>query len=85
MGAPSCFGDASRRARDGFWTLKCRPRADLGAPRASQELHRASQELSKSGAGASQTRSKCFRDNSEDARNAVRVAKRSQKRSRIDF
>ena len=37
MGAPSCFGDASGRARDGFLTPKCQPKADLGAPRASQE------------------------------------------------
>ena len=34
---PSRFGDASRPARDGFWTPKCRPKADLGASRASQE------------------------------------------------
>ena len=37
LGAQSCFGDASGRARDGFWTPKCRPKADLGAPLARQE------------------------------------------------
>ena len=37
LGARSCFGDASGRARDGFWTPKCRPKANLGAPWASQE------------------------------------------------
>ena len=37
LGAQSRFGDASGRARDGLWTPKCRPKADLGAPRASQE------------------------------------------------
>ena len=42
-GAQSRLGDASRRARDGFWTPKCRPKADLGTPRASQERPRAVQ------------------------------------------
>ena len=37
LGAQGRFGDASGRARDGFWTPQCRPKADLGAPRASQE------------------------------------------------
>ena len=37
LGAQGRFGDASGRARDGFWTPKCRPKADLGAPQASQE------------------------------------------------
>ena len=37
LGAQGRFRDASGRARDGFWTPKCRPKADLGAPRASQE------------------------------------------------
>ena len=37
LGAQGRFGDVSRRARHGFWTPKCRPKADLGAPRASQE------------------------------------------------
>ena len=36
-GAQGRFGDASRRARDGFWTPKCRPKADRGTPRAGQE------------------------------------------------
>ena len=37
LGAQSCFGDAPGRARDGFWTAKCRPKADLREPRARQE------------------------------------------------
>ena len=41
LGLQGCFGEASRSARNGFWTPKCRPKlgpkADLGAPRASQE------------------------------------------------
>ena len=37
LGAQGRCGDASGRAGDGFWTPKCRPKADLGAPRASQE------------------------------------------------
>ena len=36
-GAQGRFRDASGRAWDGFSTPKCRPKADLGAPRASQE------------------------------------------------
>ena len=37
LGAQGRFGDASRRARDSFWTPKCRQKADLEAPQASQE------------------------------------------------
>ena len=37
LGAQGRFGDASGHARDGSWTLKCRPKADLGAARANQE------------------------------------------------
>ena len=37
LGAQNCFGDASGRARDGFWTPKCRPKADLGAPWVGQK------------------------------------------------
>ena len=44
LGAQSCFGDASGRARDGFWTPKCRPKADLGAPLARQERPEAVQK-----------------------------------------
>ena len=44
LGTQSRFGDASGRARDGPWTPKCRPKADLGAPRASQERPRAVQK-----------------------------------------
>ena len=43
------------------------------------------QGLSKSVPGLPQRRSKSLRDNSQDARNAVRVAKRSRKRWRMDF
>ena len=81
LGAQSRFGDASGRVQDGFWTPKCCPRADLGSLRTSQERSRAVQKH----AGASQTRSKFLRDNFQDARKVVRVAKRSRKRSRIDF
>ena len=44
LGTQSRFRDASGRARDGSWTPKCRPKADLGAPRASQERPRAVQK-----------------------------------------
>ena len=44
LGAPGRFGDASGRARDGFWTPKCHPKVDLGAPWASQEWPRAVQK-----------------------------------------
>ena len=81
LGAQNRFGDASGRVQDGFWTPKCCPRADLGSLRTSQERSRAVQKH----AGASQTRSKFLRDNFQDARKVVRVAKRSRKRSRIDF
>ena len=37
LGAQGCIGDASGPAWDSFGTPKCRPKADLGAPRASQE------------------------------------------------
>ena len=37
VGAQGRFGDLSGRAGDGFWTPKCHPKADLGAPWASQE------------------------------------------------
>ena len=37
LGAQGRFGDASGRARVGFWTRKCHPKADLGTPRARQE------------------------------------------------
>ena len=37
LGAQSRFGDASGRARDGLWTAKCCPKADLEVPRASHE------------------------------------------------
>ena len=37
LGTQGRFGHASGRAQDGFWTPKCRPKADLGAPRARQE------------------------------------------------
>ena len=37
LGAQSRFGDSSGCARDGLCTPKCRPTADLGAPRARQE------------------------------------------------
>ena len=43
------------------------------------------QELSKRLAGAPQTRSKRLRDSSQDARNAVRVTKRSRNGLQIDF
>ena len=33
LGAQSRFGDASGRARDGFWTPKCRPETYLGPPK----------------------------------------------------
>ena len=81
LGAQSRFGDASGRVQDGFWTPKCCPRTDLGSLRTSQKRSRAVQKH----AGASQTRSKFLRDNFQDARKVVRVAKRSRKRSRIDF
>ena len=81
LGAQSGFGDASGRVRDDFWTPKCCPRADLGSLRTIQERSRAVQKH----AGASQTRSKFLRDSFQDAPKVVRVAKRSRKRSRIDF
>ena len=74
LGAQGRFGDASGRARDGFWTPKCRPEADLGAPRASQERQ-----------GAVQKHRRGLRDSSQDDGNAVRVAERSRKHLRIDF
>ena len=37
MGAQGRFGNASGRARDGFWTPKCRPKANRGTPWAGQE------------------------------------------------
>jgi len=37
LGAQSRFGDVSGRARDGLWTAKCCPKADLEAARASRE------------------------------------------------
>ena len=36
-GAQGCFGDASGRARNSFWTPKWRPKADLGRLRARRE------------------------------------------------
>ena len=66
--------------------------AAFGRPNAAPEpilghpgRAKSGQELSKSVAGASFSRSKWLRDNSQNARNAVRVAKRSRKRLRIDF
>ena len=47
LGAQGRFGDASGRARDGFWTPKCRPKTYLGAPRAAQEWPVAPQEILK--------------------------------------
>ena len=44
LGTQSRFRDASGRTRDGSWTPKCRPKADLGAPRASQERPRGIQK-----------------------------------------
>ena len=55
LGAQSRFGDASGRARDGLWTPKCRPKADLGAPRASQERPRAVQKRPRAGPKTLQT------------------------------
>ena len=40
LGAQGRFGDTPGRARDGLWTAKCRPKADLEAPRASRERPR---------------------------------------------
>ena len=40
LGAQGRFGEASRRARDGLWTAKCRPKADLETPRAGPERPR---------------------------------------------
>ena len=37
LGAQGRFEDASGRARNGFCTPKCHPKADLGAPLACQE------------------------------------------------
>ena len=37
LGAHNRFGDSSGCARDGWCTPRCRPKADLGAPRARQE------------------------------------------------
>ena len=47
LGAQSHFGDASGRARDGFWTPKCRPKTYLGASRAAQEWPVAPQDAFK--------------------------------------
>ena len=44
LGAQNRFRDASRRARDGLWTPKCRPKTDLGAPLARQEWPEAVQK-----------------------------------------
>ena len=75
------FGDASRRARDSFCTPQWRPKADFGSPgRAKSD-----QEPSKRVAQAPHERSKSLRDSSQDVRNAVRMAKRTQKRLRIEF
>ena len=47
LGAQGRFGDASGRARDGFWTPKCRPKTYLGASRAAQERPVAPQDASR--------------------------------------
>ena len=60
VGAQGRFRDASGRARDGFWTPKCRPKTYLGASRAAQErpvapqdAFKTSQERSRRVSGAS--------------------------------
>ena len=46
LGAQGRFGDTPGRARDGLWTAKCRPKADLEAPRAGRERPRYVQKCS---------------------------------------
>ena len=81
LGRPKPFRGRVRTCSGRLLDAQMLPRADLGSLRTSQERSRAVQKH----AGASQTRSKFLRDNFQDARKGVRIAKRSRKRSRIDF
>ena len=84
LGSQSRFGDAPGRARDGPGRPKSRAKADLGAAGAGQERPGTAQNPPWTGPETAPGSSKSLRDNSQDARNAVRVAKRSWKRLRID-
>ena len=61
LGAQGRFGDASGRARDGFWTPKCRPKTYLGASRAAQERPVAPQDALKTSQACSRCVSKASR------------------------
>ena len=81
LGVQGRFGDVSRRARDSFWTSKCRPKADRGMPQAGEERP-----------GAVQKRPQRARDaprasgaTPKTPGSAVCIAQRSWKRLRIDF
>ena len=44
LGTQGRFGDTSGSARDGLWTAKCHPKADLETPRGGQERPRGVQK-----------------------------------------
>ena len=58
LGAQGRFGDASGRARDGFWMPKCRPKTYVGASRATQERPVAPQDALKTSQACSRCVSK---------------------------
>ena len=71
---PDAFGTAFGHPNDGPSSIQGRP-----------GWAKSGQELSKCVPGQPQRRSKSLRDNSQDARDGVRVTKRNRKRWQMDF